>query len=287
MTGVSIRVDFSGITDIIGNMEGIADGAESDAYLGGLIDAAHRVASLEFDVDAASVAYTGNMTHMYEFGTRGITRGQVKFPDPTAPEARLWVHNLVGSGRSREIGFIIREAFAPNPRPSATFYGVDNAVIRRLSRRKYTFRWKARVIEQGESVQIKPQEKPFNFVPFYGKPARNPKYSGRGYVFRPIEGRAPMESNPGEDSGATGTFTAFWERWWATRGQELMDGTASETFNKDVAFILTRYQGSLPSLESVVRYNSRGRVYNRRRKIKTRMIKLGAERGVNRIRRPR
>lgn len=281
---VNMLVDFSGIEDLIGTGEGVADGANDQQYISGLINAAHNVASLEFDVDAAATAAAGALTHMFEFGTTGITRGAQRFGDPTSPEARLWTHHISDQGRSQNISYMFRPAVAPNPRPSATFYGVPNAVIRKLSRRKYVFAQKAAVNELGTTVHIKPKDKPFNFVPFYGKPARNPDYANRTYIFRPIEGNLPMESTPGDDAGMTGTFTMFWNTWWAGRGRELLSGTASETFNKDVAFLMKRYPPSQGGLEPVVRYNSRGRIYNRRRKVKARMIKLGAERGVNRRR---
>ena len=275
-------VDFSGITDLIGTIEGIVDGADDSAYMDGIINAAHNVASLEFDVDAAATAAAGNITHMYEFGTTGITRGQPRLGDPTSPEARLWVHNISGKGKTRDISFVYREAVVPNPKPSATFYGVPTSVIRKLSKRKYTFRNKAAVNELGLTVHIRPKEKPFNFVPFYGKGSH--LYPNRTYIFRPIEGRPPMKSTPGKESGMAGTFNTFWTTWWSSRGQELLQGDVSKTFNKDVAFLLNRYPASQGGLEPVVRYNTRGRIYNRRRRIKARMIKLGAERGANRRR---
>lgn len=278
-----IAVDFSGIIDFIGNGQGIADGANNEEYINGVIEAAHSVASLEFDVDAASTAAAGTMTHMYEFGTTGITRGNPKFNDPTSPLARLWVHQLEGHGKVKEVSFMFRPAVEPNPRPSATFYGVPSSVIQKLSRKKYIFRNKAMVNELGIKVNIKPSEKPFNFVPFYGKPARDPKYKGRKYIFRPFSGK-PMLSDPGSDSKLTGTFTAFWQTWWPTQGQVFMNATANERFNEDVEFLMRRYPTSAGGLEPVVRYNSRGRIYNRRRKIKARMIKLGALRGANRRR---
>jgi len=284
---VNLQVDFSGIEKALGDIGGIADGIADQTYLGNLISAAHNVASREFDIDAAATAAAGNMTLVYEFGVRGITRGQPKFSDPTDPAARLWVHQIAGAGRSREIGFVFRPAVQPNPRPSAEFYGVSSEVIKRLSRRKYVFWNKAAVNEYGITVHIKPKEKPFNFVPFYGKP-RNPKYK-RGYVFRYIDGKEPMESTPGEAGATTGkaavgTFSAFWQMWWNGRGQELLTGDVNIHFNRDVLSILERYPETHHAPESILRYNSRGRVYNRRRRVKARMVKLAAERGNNRRR---
>lgn len=277
---LAMRVDFSDIIDAIGTVQGVSDAVtQSPEYIADCIKAAHAVASKEFDIDAAASAGPLNMSHVYEFGVRGITRGSPRFADPTAPEARLWVHGITGEGRVQNIYFLFREAVQPNPRPSASFYGVSSAVISKLSRRKYVFKRKASVVEFGETVYIKPKDKTFNFVPFYGKPARNPAYrNSGGYIFRPYLG-TPMESNPGEDSGMRGTFTSFWQTWWIGRGDELMSGQVNEYFTKDVQWLLNLAAKGTQPLEDVVRFNSRGRVYNRRRRVKAKMIRQAHTRG--------
>jgi len=282
----SMRVDFGGIEELIGNGLGIADAAESSEYIGNLISAAHNVATTEFDVDAASAAAAGTMTHVYEFGTRGITRGTPRFDDPTSPAARLWVHTETGMGRSKTVGFQFREAVVPNPVPSANFYGVPSSVIRKLSRRKYVFRNKAAVNEYGLTVNIRPKDKPFNFVPFYGKPASNPENAGRSYIFFPKE-NGPMRSTPGaggHSPALEGTFTNFWKNWWESTGRGLVSGSTNEYYNKDVEAIMVRYPSARHMPEDVLRYNSRGRIYNRRRRVKAKMLKLAAVRGHNRRR---
>lgn len=273
---LEIEIDYSGLEEVIGTVEGIADAVEGNEYMGYVIDAADAVATKEFDVDAAATAGPGNFSHVYEFGTVGITRGTIKFPDPTSSAARLYVHHKNGFGNVRNVFYTFRPAVAPNPRPSASFYGVPSSVIRMLSKKKYIFRNKAAVVEYGETVYIKPKEKPFNFVPFYGKPGR--KYPGT-YIFRPIEGHSPMASTPGEDSGQKGQFTAFWELWWMGRGQELMTGEANKFFNADITWLLEQASKGKQSLTNVMRYNSRGRVYNRRRRVKAKMIRQAKDRG--------
>lgn len=281
--GLELMVDFSQVENIIGTAEGIFDATASPGYIGDLIKAAHNVASKEFDVDAAASAGPANMSHVYEFGVQGITRGDVKFADPTAPEARLWVHAIKGGGNLQSISFAFRPAVVANPKPSAKFYGVSSAVISKLSRRKYVFKNKASVVEFGETVYIKPKEKTFNFVPFYGQPARNPMYT-EGYIFRPISPGGPMESNPGTDSGMAGTFSNFWTGWWSGRGIELISGSANEHYDKDVAWILNLARAGKQPLSDIVRYNSRGRIYNRRRRVKAKMLRQAQTRGkVKRI----
>ena len=274
---MELKVDFSGIEEAIGLGQGIADGAQDPRYIDGLINAAHNVASLEFDLDMAATAGITYLSHVYEFGTVGITRGDPKFSDPTAQSARLWSHTISGKGNTQNIGFAFRPAVVPNPEPTPEFTGVEQEVLDRLSGNEYVFWNKAAIVEYGATVHIRPKEKKVNFVPFYGKPSW--AYPGRTHIFRPIEGKEPMESNPGDESGMTGSFTKFWMTWWKTRGAGLMDGTASIEFNKDVAYLMERYSNpSRHNFVSVMRYNTRGRVYNRRRYYKKRMLVKALER---------
>lgn len=279
---MKINVDYSGIEEAIAQVEGIGDAANDSAYLSALVNNAHNVASLEFDIDVAASAGPGHLSHMYEFGTLGISQGDGKFIDPTSPAARLWVHGISGEGsRTRAIFFMFREAVAPNPEPTSKYTGVEPEVLARLSDKKFVFRRKAEIIEQGETVHIKPQEKPWNFVPFYGRP-KHPDYQDDTHIFRAIAGRRPMVSIPGKLSGMEGTFTAFWATWWRSKGQAFLSGQANVRFNADVIELMKRYPEGV-GLKDVVRYNSRGRVYNRRRYYKTRMLaKVAAREKIDR-----
>lgn len=274
---LELKVDFSGVEEAVGMVQGIADGAQDPRYIDGLINAAHNVASLEFDIDVAATAGISYLSHVYEFGTVGITRGDPVFSDPTSQDARLWMHTIRGKGRTQNIGYVFRPAMMPNPEPTPEFTGVDQEVLDRLSGEKYIFRSKAAVIEYGVTVHIKPKTKKVNFVPFYGKPSW--AYPGETHIFRPIDGRQPMVSNPGDLSGMTGSFTKFWISWWKSRGEALMDGSANENFIEDVAYIMKRYgDPKRHNFVSVMRYNPRGRVYNRRRYYKKRMLSKAVER---------
>src|SRR6478752_508792 len=96
------KVDFSAIGDMVGTVEGIAEGVASQSYMGGLIRDAHRKATHEFDIAVATVAQTGYLSHVYEFGTAGITPGPARL-QPDSPEARLWTHGITGQGSAQDI----------------------------------------------------------------------------------------------------------------------------------------------------------------------------------------
>lgn len=233
-------IDFHVNTDAIARMNGavlgIGDFVHSADYIDGLVNAAHHDAAGEFDLAMAATAGAGYLTHVYEFGVAGITRGPVRVSDPTSPAARLWVHDLAGGSGFYEIDYLFRPAVIPNPQPTTRDTGVPSRYLRRLSKRKYVFRSKAFVMETGMEVEIKPKNGNLLFVPFYGQPSRNPM-NKRGFMMYPYAPREiPIISNPGRDT--QGTFTTFWETWWRSTGTSRMSRDVEKTMIYDINIAL-------------------------------------------------
>lgn len=232
---VSVFTNWESVADMIGSLEGIRQGLDKDAYMQRLIENAHGKATSVFDVAAASAAKAGRMTHMYEFGTIGITRGPVRHPDPTSARARLWTHQLTGAGKSMNVGFMFRPAVTRNPNHTTAHTGVPSKYLRRLSRRKYLFWNKASVVESGTPVSIKSkQPHGLLFIPFMGKPRSGATKHDikRGYMMYPAAGQGPIEAIPGRTS--KGSFTKFWMGWWESEGQALMDISMVSEARRDI-----------------------------------------------------
>lgn len=240
---VDWKVDFSAIGELVGTVDGISEGVASPSYMEGLIKDAHAKAAEEFDAEVATVAQTGYLSHVYEFGTAGVTAGPARF-DPTSQAARLWSHGITGHGGVQDIFFTFRPAVQPNPQPTVASTGVASKYLRKLSRRKYIFRNRAMVMETGNEVEIRPKNGNFLFVPFYGEQPRNP-LNKRGFMMWDYSKNGPIVATPGNKS--QGTFSAFWQTWWRSRGYTSIQESMYEDFNKDVAYVFakTRKNGGI------------------------------------------
>jgi hypothetical protein len=229
MIALNFSVDFDAISELAGAIAGLSDSWNDAAYLDALARDAHSTASLAFDAAAAASASAGYLTHMYEFGVNGITRGPSRIADPTSPIARLWNHQLNGSKGVYNIEYSFRPAIQPNPLPTTADTGVPSKYLRKISRRKYIFKNKAMVTETGMEVTIAPKKGRLLFVPFYGEPANGGRgRSDRGYMMNPHT----MSVIPGRTSA--GTFTTFWEGWWNGTGKGIMEKEIQKKIAIDV-----------------------------------------------------
>lgn len=231
MQDIKFEVNLDALSEIIGAAMGVTEAVDESTYLSGLIEAAHYAASIEFDQAAAATASGGRLTHMFEYGVPGITRGPARFPDPTSESARLWMHTMTGFGQDKEISFAFRPALAPNPRPTTRDTGVPSRYLRKLSRRKYVFREKAIITELGETVRLRPKNGNLLFVPFYGDESDNPTNT-KGFMMYPYApNNKPIEVMPGRSQA--GSFTKFWTGWWAARGERSMSESMEAAVNAD------------------------------------------------------
>lgn len=223
--------NLESVGDLIGSLKGMGEAMDEDAYVEALIKQAHGKAANAFDVAAAATAGAGFLTHVFEFGVPGITPGTPSFPDPTRPEARLWVHSIHGQGGNQDIRYAFRPATQPNPQPTTESTGVSSKYLRKLSRRKYVFWNRAFVMETGQTVEIKARNSDFLFVPFRGETPRNPN-NRKGFVMYNTTKLGPISAKPGATS--KGTFTAFWMSWWSTAGNEIIEQDMRESVESDI-----------------------------------------------------
>lgn len=219
MARTKMMNNLDAVGEAVGALMGIADGLEEDEYIESLVRDAHGKAAKAFDVAAAAAGAAGHLTHVFEFGTAGITRGQPKFMDPTSEAARLWTHKVTGTGGNLDIGYTFRPALNRNPIPTTRDTGVPSKYLRRISKRKYVFWNKAFVMETGQTVEIHAKRGNYLFVPFNNEAPRNP-LNRKGFVMWNTKRQGPIMAQPGRTT--KGTFTAFWMRWWASQGEEVM-----------------------------------------------------------------
>lgn len=219
------------IGDMVGALTGVAEALDDEAYMDGLIKAAHGKAANAFDMAAAATAKTGRLTHVYEYGVMGVTRGEPRLADPTAVNARLYFHTLLGHGGNQDIAYSFRTAHQPNPKPTPEDTGVDSVYLSKLSDRKYYFYNKALVMETGRVVHIKPQNGNFLFVPFYGEPTPDPT-NNRGYMMWDSKRHGPLNARPG--ASTKGTFQAFWMSWWESAGSAMMFEQMEKSVTMDI-----------------------------------------------------
>jgi hypothetical protein len=219
---IEMMSNMESIGDMVGALAGINESIDDEAYTEALIKQAHGKASSAFDIAAAATASAGWFTHMYEYGTAGITGGQQKYSDPTSPAARLWIHTLTGQGGQQDVGWAPRPAKNRNPQPTTESTGVSSKYLAKLSRRKYIFWNKALVMETGMAVQPKShQSHGLIFMPFNNKTPTN-QANTKGYVmWNTHQHGLPKPRVPGEH--VQGQFTKFWMKWWNSAGNQIIE----------------------------------------------------------------
>jgi hypothetical protein len=227
---INFKADLDAVLEMIGTFEGINEAYSDAQYLDDTVTRAHREASLQFDLAAAASAGAGYLSHVYEFGVPGITAGPPRISDPTSPAARLWTHNISGTKGMYSINYVFRPAVVPNPQPTKARTGVPSKYLRKLSKRKYVFHSKAFVMETGMEVEITSKEGRRLFVPFYGMPKQ---VGNKTYMMYDAEKHGPINTTPGRNTA--GTFTAFWEGWWAAQGTKIMEDNITESASADMA----------------------------------------------------
>jgi hypothetical protein len=235
MAGNEVLTNLEAVGDMVGAFLGISEGLTEQAYMDGLIRQAHGKASNAFNMAAVATARAGALSHVFEFGTEGITRGPGKYPDGTDPRARLWIHTLTGPGGTKDIGYTFRPAKERNPQPTTADTGVASKYLSRLSKRKYVFWNKAYVMETGRPVAIRAKNSDFLFVPFYGEPPTDPSYT-RGFLMWDSKRYGPIINRPGRST--KGSFTKFWMGWWASEGGSIMQTEMEKSVTMDIEKVI-------------------------------------------------
>lgn len=225
---IRFMVDFDQVATTIGAIEEAAQVANSDRYIGKLINAAHAEAAKEFDTQfVADAMASSQFKHMFEWGTSGINKGRGVHLNPNSDAAKLWEHVLMGSGKNKSVGFRFQPSKVPVPLPTESETGISEKYLSKLSG-KHIFWNKAAVMESGTPVHIAPKAGGKLFIPLgqWSGPNVRPVDKARGFIMT----RNPVIAQPG--AATAGTFTAYWERFWQGRGQEIMQDSMENTLSR-------------------------------------------------------
>lgn len=222
---IELTADFSSVVNGLAAGDAYASLDTNVAYWKAIVDYAFAVADDEFHRAAAAYAQTGQIKHMFEWGTLGVNRNATNVrPTPMEERARLWKDYIVNKGPKGgvSVGFEYKPSIADVP--ISTVIPID---IRALMR-KHQFKWKARVMEEGTPVHIERKDAEFLLIPYSpGMTGFRPHDIKRGYTLT----RATIQATPGRK--VHGTFTTFWTRYWNSRGAEKMDESLREQIETD------------------------------------------------------
>lgn len=234
MTGNQIQFEI-GIDEVLSSIGVVKsltlETMQDSVYLDAVVDTAFKVADTEFNLEAEAYAKSsGNLSHMYEWGTIGINKGQTNARLPASnPNARLWTNFTKGTGLDRELFVAFRPSVAMVPKPTQGNSGMSQDIINKL--KPHVFTWKAQVIELAEEVHIKRTGKTkFLLIPAYeqNRPYMRASDVKRGYMID----AGPINANPGIYSNS-GKFTEFWFGYWMERGNEVLENTVSTMIIED------------------------------------------------------
>jgi len=226
--GIQFFVDFEQIATVIGAIEEAAVVADTDRYIGKLINAAHTRVAAEFDGEVIAAAMASDkLHHMFEWGTQGINRGRTTVRlSPNSEAAKLWENTLTGTGKNKGVSFRFKPSKVPVPLPTTTQTGISQRYLSKLNG-KHIFWNKAAVMESGTPVHIAPKNGGRLFIPLgsFNGPNIRPYDKKRGFIMT----KGPVITVPG--GSVAGTFTAFWEAFWQGRGAESMQEHMERSLN--------------------------------------------------------
>ena len=227
---IDISIDLEPLIMALGAAQALAHMTDDKVYIDALLDVAFEEADKEFNREADAYARTGAIAHMYEWGTVGVNpaRSNMRL-QPSNPASRLWTNYTIGSGMDRTIGFVYRPSVANVPKPTTGKTGMSQNVIE--SMRDYRFTWKAKVMEEGERVTIRPKRR-FLLIP---RTEETQGWSGwrtndinRGYMLV----NHAISTYPGSRR-YSGNFTQFWYSFWEERAGEMLDKSVATMIEKD------------------------------------------------------
>lgn len=196
------------------------------AYWDAIIAYAFEKTDDEFNNTAAAYASAGgDIKHMFEWGTLGVNRQATNVrPRPTEERARLWKNFIINNGPKN--GVFVDFEFKPSVADVPISTSIPKDIRSIMSR--HQFKWKARVMEYGEPVEISPRDAEFLMIPYRpGAQGFRPHDKLRGYIMT----KNTIHATPGR--AVKGNFEAFWQRYWSARGPERMQEILSEEIKED------------------------------------------------------
>lgn len=215
---IGFRIDLSGLIDFLAAGEALGEAGMDKEYMDNVMSTAFENANDEFNLEAAAYGATGEIAHMFEWGTVGINQGRTnRRASPNSESSRLWEFHQEGYGLKRTLTFIFKPSTAFVPKPTVRDTGMDAETIAGL--KDHVFEWKAEVMEEGTPVHIEPVEAKFLLIPAYPNRRQyfRPRDVKRGYMLS----RGPVTTVPGIH--VHGNFSRFWIQFWEGRGAQIVD----------------------------------------------------------------
>ena len=227
--GLSFELSIDSVLEALAAGFALSESMKDPRYIDAVVDEAFDKADEDFNLGAAAMGRAGKISHMFEWGTIGVNkaRSNVRL-NPMSPAARLWTNYTEGVGLDRTLWFAYRPSVANVPKPTVADTGMSSEVISKM--KDHVFRWKAEVMEEGHDVTIAPKKAKFLLIPAYkeNRPYMRPNDIKRGYTLT----KGPIHMTPG-DSKFAGSFTKFWEGYWNSRGEKLMNTFINEQILSD------------------------------------------------------
>ncbi len=227
--GLTFAINIDEVIAALAAGKALAESVHDPRYIDAIVDEAFDEADDAFNLQAEAGGRAGYFPHMYEWGTVGINTGRTNVRLPaSSPSARLWQNWTEGKGLDRTVWLAYRPSVANVPKPTAQETGMDPAIISRM--RDHVFRWKARVIEEGERVEIERKRAKFLLFPAYkaARPYMRNHDIKRGYSLH----KGPINASPGYSS-LSGNFKKFWFEFWETDGGSILETRTNQMILQD------------------------------------------------------
>lgn len=265
---VTLYVDLSPVIQFLAAGDAMTRALENPRYADGLFESAFAEADEVFNTQAAAyAAATGNISHMYEWGTTGINRGRSNMrPNPMSPTARLWKTVAVGKGFDKTITYNFLPSKAIVPKPTG-FPNIDF--------RDHVFVWKAEVMEWGRQVTIYPKEAKFLFIPVTPENEQfvRPHDRKRGYTLS----KGPISFNAGGRRYAN-NFTNFFTNYWYDQGDGIIQASIQRQALADFEPELRKTVSKTPTKPKP---NVTGKVRTESKKIEGKAVRKANTRAAN------
>lgn len=226
-TGLEILFDVEALLEILGAGQALGQAPSQKDYIDAVVDIAYEKADEKFNSWAAAYGATGAISHMYEWGTVGINPARSnRRMNPADPAARLWHNVTTGAGFDRLLTFVYRPSITTVPKPTAKDTGMSPEVIAKM--RDHVFRWKAQVLEEGQTVNIAPNKAKFLLIPAYAnnRAKMRPHDRKRGYML--ARNNITIQHDSYE-----GTFEAFWWKFWEGPGTDVVQDSVNDMIVED------------------------------------------------------
>lgn len=230
---IEIGIDLTPILYPIAGAQALNRGLKHDTYIDALMDTAFEKADAMFDQEADAMALTGAISHMYEWGTVGVNTGKTNMRMRTSnPNSRLWTNYSWGTGLDRSISFVYRPSLANVPKPSASQTGMDASVIEALRPQQFT--WKAKILEEGQTVTISPKEAEYLLIPATQANRANANFTwrtndiARGYLLT----RGPLVTDHSKGR-YYGNFEKLWYSFWLDRAPDIIEADVNKMIEDD------------------------------------------------------